>query len=61
MLDQIYIDAFTKCYPQHRCEVKRRFNKQGQFIGFAVGINGDFGNMILTTDDMRAAVRNFQR
>ena len=45
MLDQIYIDAFTKCYPQHRCEVKRRFNKQGQFIGFAVGINGDFGNM----------------
>lgn len=58
---QEYIDAFTSCYPQKRCEVKQAFNREGKFIGFRVGIDGDFGNLVLTAEDLRDATRAFKR
>ncbi len=60
-LDQQYMAAFSATYPQKTVAVRRRFNKQGQFVGFQVAIDGDWGDMILTTNDMREAIRNFNR
>lgn len=61
MLQTEYVEAFTKCYPQKRCEVKNAYNKQGMHIGYRVGINGDFGDRILSEQDMREAIRVFNR
>lgn len=60
-LDQEYVAAFTTAYPQKKVEVLRKFNRQGQLRGFQVSIDGDKGDMLLSVDDMRFAIRNFRR
>ena len=56
-----YISAFNRAYPQKKCDVKPAFNKQHEQIGWRVAIDGDYGNMILSNDDMRVAISNFLR
>lgn len=58
---QQYIDSFTKCYPQKKCEVHRAYNKQGVAIGYRVAINGDRGDLVLSETDMREAIKAFNR
>ena len=58
---QQYIEAFTRCYPEKNVEVRPTFNKQGTQIGWRVGINGDFGNLVLSDADIREATRAFMR
>lgn len=58
---QRYIESFTKCFPQKKCEVKPAYNKQGVQIGYRVAINGDWGDLVLSETDMREAIVSFNR
>lgn len=58
---QEYISAFQRCYPQAQVDVKNAYNKEGRHIGYRVGINGDYGNLVLSADDIREATRAFKR
>lgn len=58
---QQYIDSFTKCYPQKKCEVKPAYNRQGMQIGYRVAINGDWGDLVLSESDMHNAIVSFNR
>lgn len=58
---QAYIDAASRCYPQKKWDVRPAYNKQGRQVGYRVGINGDYGDRILSEDDLRSATRDFNR
>jgi hypothetical protein len=54
-----YIEAFNRCYPQKKCEIKPK-RVRGQ-VEFRVIIDGDDGGVTLSNDDLREATRMFNR
>jgi hypothetical protein len=54
-LEEEYVNAFHKHYPTKDVVVKYR----RKFDGFAVYIDGDAGDKLLSEADMRAAIRMF--
>jgi hypothetical protein len=56
---QAYIEGFKKHYPSHNVEVKSK-RQRGEWR-FAVIINGDKGDVLLSEADMREATRMFNK
>lgn len=54
-----YLEAFAKHYPAKNVKVKPK-RLRGD-LKFQVVIDGDAGDMLLSEDDIRAAVRMFNR
>ena len=50
-----YLDAFQKKYPQRRVEIRRCKG------GYHVLIDGNSDAKVMTEDDFRFAIRNFNR
>lgn len=55
-----YKQAFNRCYPQKRVSIKIRGGRNGE-TQFTVIIDDDAGAKTLTEDDMRFAIRMFNR
>ena len=59
---EAYKEAFSRNYPHHDVKVRpRRGRKHGDEIKYAVIINGDSGDMLLSADDLRSSTRDFNR
>jgi hypothetical protein len=57
-----YLAAFAKHYPHHSVKVKPvRGKRHGDETRFAVYINGERGDITLSQDDIRSAIRMFNR
>lgn len=60
MLEAEYIAAFGRCYPHKTIELKAKKMGPGDWRTRVI-IDGDPGDVILTDDDMREAIRMFNR
>ncbi len=56
---QAYIQAFGRCYPHHSLKVKPK--KMRGELKFAVVINEDRGDLLLSEEDLRSSTRDFNR
>jgi hypothetical protein len=54
-----YLEAFGQHYPAMQVQVKPK-RVRGD-LKFAVLINGDAGDLLLSEDDLRSAIRMFNR
>ena len=61
MLVKKYVEAFQRCYPQTKLDVKTKTSRNTGQMVFYVGINGDYGDRPLSESDMRFAIQNFNR
>lgn len=57
-----YVEAFQRCYPQHQVQLKFKRVSPGEYR-WRVIINGDPGpgEALYTEDDLRFAIRGFNR
>jgi hypothetical protein len=54
-----YKEAFSRNYPHHTCKVTPR-RVRGE-LRYAIIINGDKGDLLLSEEDVRSATRDFNR
>ena len=54
-----YKEAFVRCYPHHHVEVKPK--KVRDEIRYRVIVNGEAGDLLLSSDDLKHATKLFNR
>jgi hypothetical protein len=54
-----YIESFGRCYPHKKVEIKGKM-KNGELL-YRIIIDKDPGDILLNGEDMRVAIRGFNR